>query len=118
MILSNKYRFKIPFAVLITVLFIFSLLSFFYHKSFTTTKWRNSLPTKRKVLAESFLSDIYKEGMTVSQVKEYLGEPDFNGPTKDSMSYLIGLDSIEYIVLSFQIDNKGKTFSPTIWQTS
>ena len=105
---------------IILVLLIICLCGWWYysHNTFSRQSWNGADESGRAGLSKSFLKTVYYEGMTVDEVKSYLGESDKEPFIQDTIQYIIGLNFIDYIVLSFNVDKEGKTSTPRIWSTS
>ena len=110
-VISRKRIFLILFLICTGAIFYYQTS----HPRFTTQKWLEMKGSDRVAIARDFMRNHYKDGMTVVELKEKLGEPDEN-MGRGLIVYNVGNDYIAYIVLSFDVSEDGMTSNPRIWQ--
>src|ERR1043165_2073708 len=79
------------------------------NREFSLSTWKSATPRARRQMADNFLKKYETKGLTVDQVKELLGEPDF-GP--DVWRYDLNADGSP---VSQPRDNVVETANQYLW---
>jgi hypothetical protein len=85
-------------------------------RKFSPMAWKSTSQDRRQTMAEDFVANHFRPGMSRAEIVSLLGEPDPGFPQE--LQYVIGTILIDYVVLWVELDDEGKAVSAFIYETS